>query len=485
MSTFRLLGCDLLLYGVMGGLSRSVHLLLLPILTRQFSTEEYGTIDIVAVWTSVFTLFIVLSLQSAVARFWGEAERDNQFVDLVFGILSFVLIYGFLVLLLVWSQAHLLAEFLLDDPDVDHYIVLGTVAAFFTALAHIPLMVLRMQRRVGYYTLLTFIQTAVFASVVLLLVLSFGFGVEGVFVGQVLAMAFSFVVGVVSTRQCFTGTFTFERLKSSLQYSVPMFPAVLVSKINSSLDRILLLAFLGIGVVGVYSSSARIAMVMSLLVSVFQQAWIPLAMKVIEDEVRRGSFYRRGLNYFVGGMVVFALVICAYVKEFVEILVPPNYHAGYVVIPWLIAAAILHGTSAFTNLGMAVKKKTFGNTKAAWMGAIVNISLSVILIPLLGIWGAAIGSLAGSLIFTTLLYRFSKRVTNVQFDVNKLLGVLAVYLVSAVIFLIVCDRVVDDVTSLVMRSLLLICSASLVVYLLADTQLYKVVRSLFSSIREA
>lgn len=477
MSTFRLLGRDLLLYGVMGGVSRSVHLLLLPILTRQFSPAEYGVIDIIAVWTSVFTLFIVLSLQSAVARFWTEAERENEYVDLVFGILVFVLFYGALVFLLAWSQSDYIAKWVLDDAEVGSYITLGTAAAFFTALAHIPLMVLRMQRRVAYYTLLTFVQTVLFATLALLLILQFDTGVEGVFVAQVIATATAFVVGMLSTAGCFKGRFTFDRLKSSLSFSVPMVPAVMVSKINSSLDRVLLLGFLGLGVVGIYSASARIAMVMNLLVSVFQQAWTPLAMKVIENESERAEFYRRGLNYYVGAMVVIGLVIGAFAKELVALLVPVEYQSGYVVIPWLVAATILHGTASFTNLGMAIKKKTFGNSKAAWSGAVVNIVLGVTLIPSIGIWGAAIGSLVGSLIFTTLLYRYSKAVVEIHFDVSKLIGIFACYMISGAIFVSVSEYVDDYFWSLILRTALLLVSIIVVAYLAADSHVYRSLRS--------
>ena len=483
MSLFRSLGRDLLTYGVMGGLSRSVHLLLLPVLARQFSTSEYGTVDMVAMVTSVLTLLMAVSLQSAVARSWFEAGRENEQKHLVSTILAFVLVFGSLVAATVWQLAGWFADLLLHDVSSAPYIVLGVFAALLTALNHIPQMVLRMQRRILLYTVVTLLQTVSFASLALLLILQFDTGVIGVFVAQVLAGCLSLVVGLLAVSEHIGFRFAIRWLKSSLAFSLPLFPAVVVSKINRSLDRVLLVSFLGLGAVGLFGAAARIAMIISLLVDVFRQAWVPLAIAQIDGGGERNEFYRRALNYFAGSMTGIALVIAAYSPELMGLLVPVEYQAGYAVIPWLVGAQILHGSAQFTNLGMLISKKMFGNSKAAWTGVAVNITLAVFLIPRFGIWGAAIGSFVGSLVFTSLLYRSSMAVADVRLDLGKLCGILGCYVASCIGFIAAYEFVSGPAQSLALRSLLLGITLWAVFYLSVDAPALGALRSLQSSLR--
>ena len=61
---------DLLGYALFTALSKSA-VLLLPILTRLFSEDEYGTYDLILCISAVSSIFISLSLESALVRFWS------------------------------------------------------------------------------------------------------------------------------------------------------------------------------------------------------------------------------------------------------------------------------------------------------------------------------------------------------------------------------------------------------------------------------
>jgi len=252
-----------------------------------------------------------------------------------------------------------------------------------------------------------------------------------------------------------------------------MFPAVVVTWANNQVDRMILLAFLGVSVVGIFGAAARIAMLIGLLVTIFQQAWTPIAIENIDNESGRNEFYRRALNYYAGAMAAIALVLVAFSKEVLALLVPTEYLAGYVVIPWLIGAQILHGSGGITNLGMLISKRTFGNSIAAWTGVAVNLGLGLLLIPQVGIWGAALGSFFAELVFTSLLWRFSVQVTDIQFDRQRLLGVLGCYVVTCGLVIVTYEFVANPVQSLITRSLLLGIALCVIIYLTMDAFLLR------------
>lgn len=436
MSSFKNLGKDIIAYGLMHGVSKSVNLILLPILTRQFTTDEYGVIDIIVTLTSLLTLFITLSLESAVMRFWNESKKVNKQNELFSGTLLFVFGIGILVLFICFFFSESLSNLLLEDKGSWHFILLGVFAAFFMAANSIPLATLRMRRKILSYNVVNLTQSLLYVGLALILIFKLDFNLTGVFLALVISHIVAFTVGLFQNKTYLTRHITWSYLKPSLKYSVPMFPAVFVTWLNNQADRFLLLYFIGLGAVGVFGASAKIAAIIALLVTIFRRAWSPIAIDTLEkDEHKRNEFYRKALNYYMIGMFLIGLIIVFLSKPLLNLLVPEEYHYGYVIIPWIIGAQILHGAASMTNLGTVISKKTIGNSIAAWIGAIVNITLGFILIPIYGIAGAAIGSFVAEFIFMAVLWFISVRLTSVRYNRMVIFTVLVVYILLSIFYL--------------------------------------------------
>lgn len=478
VSAFRALGRDLILYGIMGGVSRSVNLLLLPILTRHFSPEEYGIIDLIATSTSLLALFMALALENAVARLWFDNDQDDKREKLVSSIIAFILCLGITITAIVWYQAERIASLLLGNPLFGDYFVLGAIAAFLTALSVIPQIILRMERRIVRYNILGILQAATYAVIALILIFNFHMGLKGVFVAVVIASGLSLAVGFFFVSTYIGFNFSLASLIQALHFSIPMFPAVAVTWVNRQADRIIILTLLGVGMVGIYGVGAKIALIIGLITSVFQQAWTPLAIAQINNVSERNDFYRRALNYYAGSMAVVALMLVAFSKEVLGLLAPAEYQTAYIVVPWLVGAHILHGSGNFTNLGMLISKNTFGNSIAASIGAISNVAIGLILIPYYGIWGAAIGSFVAGLIFTSLLCRYSMRICDVRFDLLKLFGILLCYVVACVAFNLTYEIIGGQAQSLILRTLLLITAIGIILSLSLDASAFRTIRSI-------
>ena len=157
---------------------------------------------------------------------------------------------------------------------------------------------------------------------------------------------------------------------------------------------------------------------------------ISIAMIDTEDRTHRASFYRRALNYYCACMFVAALMFTACSKELIGLLAPNDYLSGYVVVPWLAGAQVLQGSASITNLGMLISKRTFGNSVAAWAGAVANIIVCLALIPALGFQGAAFGAFVAAGIFTGLLWRYSAREANLRFDTKAICATVGCFVIA-------------------------------------------------------
>ena len=63
--SFRGLGRDMAVYGAMDAVSRATGLILLPLLTRAFSVDEYGAIDVLTLLTVLMSALGRLALPRA------------------------------------------------------------------------------------------------------------------------------------------------------------------------------------------------------------------------------------------------------------------------------------------------------------------------------------------------------------------------------------------------------------------------------------
>ena len=465
---FQMLGKDFIAYGVMGALSKASGLLLLPFLTRNFTPDQYGALEIILTLVAFLAITIGLTLESAVMRFWIVQMGKGKEGLLIFSVLVLIFIQGVFIIIGTWFFSGNLSMLLFDEPMYKDLVLLGSIIAFLQAVSSIPQVILRMQRRIVFYNSLLLIQTFLYISLTLFFILKLNKGIDGALVAMAISQFIILSVGGWAIKSHLEFRFNFSLLKDSLSYSLPLLPAVFVTLINQQADRIILLAFMGLGFVGIFGVAGKVAMIVGLVVMTFQKAWSPLALSVIDQPLVRNDFYRRGLNYYAGAMAILGLTLTTFSGDLFEFLVPDEYMSGYVVIPWVVGALILHGSGRITNLGMLITKRTYGNSVAAWTGAIANIAIGLILIPYIGIWGAAIGSFIAELIFTTILLRYTTRLSEVRFDTIKIVWVLLAYIIYSISLIIVFEFINNPVFSIFLRVGLLITGCIIIIRLVVD-----------------
>lgn len=463
-------------YGVMSAISQAGGLLLLPILTRVLSVDAYGSVDVVATFVAFLTMLLQLALPTAVARDYHSSENREGPARLVSTLLAFVAILGAAIVLAVSRAADPLARLLFDEAGAAAYLRLGCGIAWLSALLSIPYMALRMQRRIVAYNALRMLHTLVYVGLTLLLVVGRERGVRGVFEAQLATYAGVLVCALALVRKDLTPRLSRARLRAALGFSLPIVPGRIAVTINEQTDRLLLLAFIGLGGVGLLGVAARIASAMQFLLVVFRQAWQPHAMLLI-DAPQRNETYRRILNYYAGVFSLLGLWLSAIGPEIFRFVVPPEYAAGYPALPWLVGAAILHQSAVITTLGPFVKRETGVLTTAPTIGVVVNVSLALVLIPRFGIGGAAIGMFSSTLVYTGLLWRRSVRDAGIPFDGSTAAVAIVTY-VAASTALLAAWHALDPVASFVTRMGVALAASAILLPRTLDSQAWSLLRSL-------
>ncbi len=474
-------GKDILAYGFMSALSQMSGLLLLPILTRIYSVNEYGVVDIVATFISLVTTLIKCALPNAIVRYFRQKSESEDVRYFISTLLGFTLCLGLMAIAFLTFFSDFLAQTIFNDVESKEYIVFGCWISFFLGISGIPMMVLRMERRIVAYNLVNVLSTISYLVLALYFVLLLKSGVEGIFVAQLLIGALTLLISLVMIRKYLTPYLSIKELKLALKYSLPMFPGRLIVWINAQADRLLLLMFLGLGGVAIFGAAARIAKIPQFLLSVFRQAWQPYSMLILDSDDRM-IVYRRMLNYYAGVFSIIGIICTAFSPEVFEIFLPADYHMGYMIIPWFLGAEFLHGSAVFTNLGMMISEKTIGISAASSAGIILNILIALVLIKIFGVVGAAIGHFVSEFIYTCLLWRFSEEKHAIRFDLKSIIRVIFIYIIGAILLLIVSHEVVKPI-SLYCRLILAPLIVFLIGYQIFDRSVIGTIKQLFNELQ--
>ena len=74
----KIIGKDSLVYGVGGVLSKVFGLISIPLLTRAFTPEVYGQIDLLLLIGGFFSIFLIMGTDSALSYYFYNYDVDKK-----------------------------------------------------------------------------------------------------------------------------------------------------------------------------------------------------------------------------------------------------------------------------------------------------------------------------------------------------------------------------------------------------------------------
>jgi O-antigen/teichoic acid export membrane protein len=208
-------------------------------------------------------------------------------------------------------------------------------------------------------------------------------------------------------------------VREYLNYGLPLVPGSLSSWVVNSSDRYLIALFLGAAAVGYYSpgytAGTTIAMISAPLATL-----LPAVLSKHYDEnniadIRTILSY--SLKYYIGIALpcVFALSVLS--KPILLVLTTQQIATnGYLVTPFVAAGSALLGAYSLLVIVIALKKKTAIIGTIWALAAALNFGLNLVLIPYLGLVGAALTTFLAFLLAFVLITIYSFRYF--KFDVN-------------------------------------------------------------------
>lgn len=398
-----------LVYGLSGVVSRFISFFLVPVYTRVFTPADYGVLGMVSAVSAIIAMFVILGLDSAAIRYYYDTvdTRDRE-TTVVSWIVFYLTVSVAFAVLLALSSEYLALQFL---GSADHALLFRLLALIIPldGIGTISINLLRAQRRPWVVVGLNVGKTLLTVLLTILFVVVLGQGLRGVYLAMLSAVVPYFLANLWILRPWLRWCrFSRGRLCELLKYGLPLVPAGMAYWIISALDRFFLERYSGLSDVGLFALATSIASALALVVSAFQQAWGPFSMS-IRLEANCKQVYAAVLTYYLALTVGVAVALSVFVSEILSILATKAYYGAGVAVSYLSFSLIGFGAYYIAARGVSEVKKTAHIGWTTLVAAGVSIILNLVLIPLLGVAGAAIAALAAQWTSAGLLFWMSQR----------------------------------------------------------------------------
>lgn len=413
----------------LGNLSlKAIGLVLLPLYTSHLSTEDYGALTLLEVTSAIVVAVFSFKLSTAMMR-WCSVEKNNKKrKGLIFTTFSFSLLI-IITLNAALSPFHSgLSALFFNDRGFGIYFLILIASASFEILNLYPLELIRMKEKSFLYVLVVSVRLAVILSLNIYFIVHLQMGIKGVLLSQLIGHIGVFLITLPFLLKNMHFSLNLSELREMLKYGIPLVFSTISMMLLTMGDRYLIKHFLSFSEVGVYSLGYKIASVLNMFViQSFQMGFLPIAYKMF-DKPEADRYFSKTLTYLVMVMVIIGSAISMFSKELIEGFAKnPAFFAAYKIVPLIVFAFILKGTQYVFSLGLHFVKKTRYNAIIVMSIAMVNIILNIILIPLLGINGAAIATIICWLLMAIVFYRVAGSKYHVNYELLKIIGLLLVF----------------------------------------------------------
>lgn len=368
--------------------------LALPLFTNHMPQTEFGAVAVTTAFLSFINTLSNAGLPASTFRLYNDSEEPEHQRQTLGSAQVLIAGYALLAGLLMSVAATPLAQWLLDDSNYAPVIHMVAVVLFIESLINYGQIVLRLQVRPFASSMQSLFQIMLQLSVAVVLVRNYNLGIYGYWLGFLAGGLVALLVMLWLVRGALEWHISTRYLQDMLVYGLPLIPATISMWALRLVDRALISSIAGLNEVAVYEIGYKIGAIVLLVLGPFNRAWPPFAFSSMKKQNAR-QIYQNSLTYVTAGCTFVALGVIAFRTDMVQFMAPPSYAHAVSVVPWVAIAIIAWGMYPILSIGLKIAKRTTYIAAVAISAASVNIIFNLLLIPHIGIRGAAIATLVG------------------------------------------------------------------------------------------
>lgn len=389
-------------------LNKAIPFLLLPILTKYLSPEEYGVLSIFQLMISFSTAFIGMAVHTNISK--NFFKYSKQQTSLMIGNILMVLSLTTLIYFVVTLSVSFYYQEIFSVPS--NWVVIIPLLSFMLMINTLNLTILRNQEKAYLFGVFEVINTAINMGVTILLLVMYHYGWYARAGGIIVAYTLFFIISLLhmSRNGFIILRYDREEVRKILKLSIPLIPHVVGGIIITLSDRFFIERMVSLEMVGLYSVGYMFGMVVILFTNAFLKAWSPWFYKMLSDanSTKKMKIVRYSYLYILATFII-AFGISIFARFIIPYVVDVRYIGAEIYVFWIAIGYAVHGVyKIFFPYLVHIDKTAFLGLSTA-IAAVLNLIFNYLLINQFGAIGAAYATVLSFVVSASLVFWYQNK----------------------------------------------------------------------------
>lgn len=371
LNTLFYIMCDVIVKGI--------PFLLLPIVARFLTVEEYGQVAIFQTSVEICVILTILGSHQyyRYEYFKGKILRSELFLLAIF--ISFITF--------LFIQVILILFYLSGFFSISPWYLIIPITAFFQSI--ISLYICKYQNEEKPISIAKIVAINSLVALILSIVLLFyGFGVESRYIAIFFTAALIGTLGLFGvykelTLELFKGAYT--NLKSCFHFGLKSLPTSLSWWFRAGFDRLALLNLLGAFSVGTYAVTMQFSLILTVIGGAVNNSIMPTMFKNVENNESKNN--RKIFLYALLFLVFNLCILNFFLPVVIEHILPENYHGSIEFLDIALICALFNLIFLISSNFLVANGFAGSLSSISIMCSGVHVALVILLIDDLGVLG--------------------------------------------------------------------------------------------------
>ena len=416
-----------------------LHFFQKPIIAKQLGPDGLGLFSMATMIVGIIEIIAVFGIDGALVKFVAE-YKSRGWRDKVYSLVSSafitLLIIGIISGVVLFFLSNVFAN-IFDMPLLSSLLKIYALAFPFSLLHGTIISYFNGLRKMTYYAFVRILLAAL-SLMFILVFLIIGLGVKGAMLGTVLAIVVTVIIATTIMRKFVSFTLLDYRkyTKVLISFGSRLVGANIIGQIYYNIDTLMIGYFLTSTEVGYYAVAISLSRffwlvpraIATVAYPAISEYWANGNRQAVNKLVDKSTKYSACVLIFAGMSIVF------FAKDIITFLFTPEFLPAVLPLAILITGTVTSGILRSVGGIFASVGKVNLVLKISIIGAVGDIILNMILIPIYGIIGAATATAASQVLNVGITIYFLRKALVIKLDTSWFIKMVMLISLLAVLF---------------------------------------------------
>ncbi len=388
--------------------------LLIPILSKTLSVEDYGMWILFIVTLGLIPPLLTLGLPQTLIRFFAVEESLIKKQDGYNSFLFIVIFVASIFLIIITILENPIANLLFDNEYlIVRLLALAIIVECISQLQFSFFLTFQLIKHHSYLRFSRALFQLLFVTIAVLLSSNL---IISITLFLIINIIFMFIIWIMIIQRIGISLPIFTHIKKHIYFGLPLILSTASTWIVISSDRYLIAYFLGSKFVGYYGPAYDLGNI-TLLYAPFALLLPPMLSKFYDEKnvTLVMDIMQKSIKYYLLLAIPACIGVSVISKPLLDLLSTSEIAINsYFITPFSALSTLLFGYYIIIIQILFLEKKTKIIGYIWIFAAIINLVLNIFLIPQLGITGAALSTLVAFCSLTILVVYFTNRISDLS-----------------------------------------------------------------------